>query len=258
MHILIIIAAGTLIPIIALPFRLATSWVNVLVLLSAYCWISLHTVPHDDRELGWAIAILYFGSLSFLIGAIFMTRLCIRWYRCDPILSGSPPTVILKLVHACNGIFIALAVFAYTAHLFGGTGQAMISHLILLAIALAVLPMSRFAEVVGIYRLSTASALLMLTIASAFYPAIVHASARSEAKGMHYCIFPSYHQQPTNTYKHLTLLTSNKGMFGHGGQAILIVESVNGPTYGNWSYRRGRFMIPWDLYQPPTHLTCPH
>ncbi|EBA12092.1 hypothetical protein RCCS2_12384 [Roseobacter sp. CCS2] len=75
MHVLFLIAAVVLIPISIAPMRAVWVWINILVLTSGYCWLTLLLVPAPDQEFAWAIAVLYVAGLNFLILISFAIRI---------------------------------------------------------------------------------------------------------------------------------------------------------------------------------------
>ena len=134
-----------------------------------------------------------------------------------------------------------------------GSPNAIGIHLSLVGLSLLIVAPSVFSMKTWIKGF--AAGLLFLTLFSASYPYLVRSAAIRAADGAPYCIFQSQRQQFAVRARDMTFLTFDKtARYAH---AILIIETPYGQRYGNWSYTKGRFMVPWDVWIREPNLQCP-
>ena len=229
-------------------------WANGLCLLLGWLGVQLPLTLRGNAGLADALAILFFWGFVILFSTVLILRMIAQSMK-----HGDQPITLQPLnwpwpLAAGNGVGLAALIFGFCMNSFAGSGHAVGLHFGLLGLGLAF-------GVLGVFLwqafpIGAAFGLVVLTFYSLAYPAKVERSAHAAAQGNPYCIYLNQRRRFTQNNRDLTFLTFDKGNWQ--AHAILIIEGPDGPRYGNWSYRQGTFMVPWDLHTPEPTLQCPH
>lgn len=234
-------------PILVLPPKQMWLWINGLCFLLGWLAVVAIFDPNDGLAL-----VLGLGLAAFMAITLFLR--IVLFLRQNGYAAIGPSkhnwALALPLV---NGAGIAAFLFALMIHMSSGRSWAIPLHVWLGGLAISVLLYGRRST-----RLLPASfgiSLIALTVFSTLYPIKVQHAARHVAKGARHCIYLNMRQRFSQNVSDLTFLTFDKSDFW--AHAILIIETPDGAQYGNWSYRQGRFMVPWDLHTTRPTLHCP-
>ncbi|MFQ1699433.1 hypothetical protein ACJ5NV_02445 [Loktanella agnita] len=228
-------------------------WANVLCLLYGAFTLLLPDLHHNKTSYIDALI-----ALSFMVIVAFScAALLLRIVMFCATYGGQPLTLPrLKwpwLLAIGNGVGVAAIIFMLCFTKFGGSTHAILLHFTLIGIGLG-------AWLISILRGQTflaglAIGLIALTLYSATYPSKIQRSANDAAQGSTYCIYLNEQRRFSGQASDLTFLTFDKSDWQ--AHAILVIQGPDGPRYGNWSYRQGKFMVPWDLWTPQPTLRCP-
>ncbi|NSX54261.1 hypothetical protein [Parasulfitobacter algicola] len=207
---------------------------------------------HADEAQEFTNAFLVFISVS--LGAMCIGRLIVHKIKYN---NSSERPVVGQwpwLLRFANGVTAALVLFGLMVDNMAGSSNALVAHMALGGLCLLTLTVGIRYQIAWVNGIAVS--LTALTVFSAVYPFLINLSAIREADGNPYCIYQSQRESFGAQYRDMTLLTFDKTAWT--AHAVLIVETPDGPRYGNWSYWRSRFMMPWDVWaSKKPRIQCP-
>ncbi|WP_342078067.1 hypothetical protein [Yoonia sp. SS1-5] len=190
--------------------------------------------------------LLAFLTTVMLTGVGLMLRAFVYWL-CDWPLCDPDPFQIGSVLKISNGVAAGVIIVGII-----GLLNAHSEHAILVHASLAGLSVVAFQfQLAG---RACAVTMALLTAYSALYPLQVIHMARVAAAGAPHCIYLNQRHRIADGPGDLTFMTFDKGDWT--AHAILIVGEGDNRRYGNWSYRKGQFMLPWDLWTEQPDLHC--
>lgn len=208
--------------------------------------------PYGDD--GQEFAEVLYGLIVAAVAAPFLLRFVahtVRYANAKDAPTTDPWPWLLQFLNGCT---TSIVFFAFLGDTTAGTPHAIAIHMALLGLCILLVGAGFFLCATLINGMGIGLAILILF--SATYPYQIHWGAMRAADGAPYCIYHSQRGTFATRGRDLTYLTFDKT--AHQAHAVLIIELPQGQRYANWSYMRGRFMLPWDVWVHQPNLKCPH